>query len=285
MGKNFIKLITSGFRAKHRISVRRPHDGKEVWYLFLSPMNILVALLSFMLITTAIVIILVTYTPVLDMIPGYPGGRSRDILLENVLRLDSLQQKIEQWNRYRDNIALIIDGKTPMPVTTDSTIDSLSVADKEIVPASKEDSIFRESAKQIKAENKATTKEKPRYELYTPVQGVVVKPFDLSLSNMGVKVSVKGGSEIIGATDGVVVLESWSPLDGNIIAIQHGANLISIYKNLARILKKRGERVSGGEVIGYAADTEEGKEASMQEITIELWDGGVATDPERYMLF
>lgn len=282
MSKNFIKLFSSSFRTKLRISFRRPHDGKELWYIFLSPMKLLLGLLSFIATTTLIVILLVTYTPVLDMIPGYPGGKSRDILLENVLRLDSLQQQIAIWDRYRENIRLIIDGKTPMPITKDSKSDSLALADREIVAASLEDSLFRASAQLTSPTSGSTTKEKPRYELFTPVQGVVVRPFDLSLKNLGVTISVEGNSEVISATDGVVVMDGWSLESGNFIAIQHGANLITIYKNLAKVLKHRGEVVAGGEVIGGIRSDREG---SIQEITIELWDNGIPTDPEKYMLF
>lgn len=283
MGRDFLKLLLGSFRTKYRISFREPHDNKEAWYLFLSPANMVLGFVSTLLLMFVFVVALMIYTPILDMLPGYPGGKARDILLENVLRLDSLQQQIELWDRYRHNITQVMDGKTPMPVTSDIKSDGQSASSKDIVSPSVADSLFRSSAivGELAPERVAS---RPKYELYTPAHGVVLQSFDPTQGQMGVVVSAKGHNEVIAASDGVVLFDMWSPSDGNVVAIQHGGNLVSIYKNLSRVLKLKGESVSAGEVIG-AVGGEQLVGPSTSDLTIELWDNGTAADPEKYMLF
>ncbi len=284
MAKNFLRIVIGNFRTKYRISFRRPHDNKEEWYIFVSPLRLMLAFFSLATILFTLGVLLITYTPMLDMIPGYPGGRSRDILLANVQKLDSIERQIELWNKYQENITLIMDGKSPMPVGEDSHNDSIS-ENIPLATASHEDSIFRAHSQELlAAKDPDLTRERAKYELYTPVQGVVTKSFDITSGEYGVRVSAATQSEVVSASDGVIVLESWSPQDGNVIAIQHGGNLISVYKNLARVLKHRGDVVMGGEVIGYTGGDDQ-TNSDKEEVVIEVWDSGSATDPQKYMLF
>ena len=61
--------------------------------MYISPLNLLAGLLALILILFIIITTTVAYTPILDFIPGYPGNKSRTLLIENIVRLDSLEQR------------------------------------------------------------------------------------------------------------------------------------------------------------------------------------------------
>ena len=81
-------------REKHRLSVRNQHTDREIWYMHISPLNLLAGLLALILILFILIASTVAYTPVLDLLPGYPGKKSRTMLVENIMRLDSLEQEL-----------------------------------------------------------------------------------------------------------------------------------------------------------------------------------------------
>ena len=57
-------------REKHRLSVRNQHTEREIWYMHISPLNLLAGLLALILILFILIASTVAYTPVLDLLPG-----------------------------------------------------------------------------------------------------------------------------------------------------------------------------------------------------------------------
>lgn len=91
--KNSYRYFIRHLREKHRFSIRNQHTDTEVWYIYISPLNVLAGLLALVLVLFIIVTTTVAYTPILDFIPGYPGNKSRTMLIENIMRLDSLEKR------------------------------------------------------------------------------------------------------------------------------------------------------------------------------------------------
>ena len=113
-------------REKHRLSVRNQHTDREIWYMHISPLNLLAGLLALILILFILIASTVAYTPVLDLLPGYPGKKSRTMLVENIMRLDSLEQELLNMQVYSENIALIMAGRNPVTRNDMLEADSLS---------------------------------------------------------------------------------------------------------------------------------------------------------------
>ncbi|MDE6183321.1 MAG: M23 family metallopeptidase [Rikenellaceae bacterium] len=289
---NVIKHIVVNFRRKHRVSFRDPHSDKELWCMFFSPLNILLASLTVLIITFVAVMTVVAYTPILDLIPGYPGNKSRQVLLHSVMRLDSLERQIKMWQIYERDISLIMEGKRPISVTASATVDSILKSPAAVLPPSLVDSLFRASmgtSGSLVVHGRATDGKPTAFELYAPSRGVVVDYFDPSSGSNGVTVSVSGEQPIVAVTDGVMVLSTWSPAEGYITQLQHGGSMLSVYKRLSRLIKKPGDRVKAGEVIGYVGGTVHSDVVSPEGVktsyNYELWDNGTPVDPESYMLF
>ena len=205
---NITKHIIINYRAKHRLSFRNPHTDTELWYMFISPMNVLMFFLALIIILFLVVMLVVAYTPILDLIPGYPGNKSREILIENVMRLDSLEREIRQWEVYEGNISRIMDGKAPMSVTASATADTLAKSQNDILPRTREDSIFRAEVIRNAAVQERKGESIRSFELYVPVKGVVIERFDLASGIRGITVSVPSMQPVMAVTDGVVVLNT-----------------------------------------------------------------------------
>ncbi len=282
---NIIKILLQNFRKKMRITIRNPHTGEELWYIFISPLNVCIAFLTLILITFIAVILTIIYTPILDMIPGYPGNKSRELLIKNLIRLDSIEQQIQTWDIYRNNIALIMEGKTPMSISASKNIDSIGTGQKENIPTSAEDSIFRQQMQNDLATAAANQRNNVRsFELYSPVTGVVARRFNLQENFRGIEVSVAGKEPVVAVTDGAVLLNIWTPEEGYVLQIQHGGNMISTYKHLSGTIRNTGDRVKAGEIIGYVgSDDNDG--SNFVSLYFELWNNGTAVDPEEFILF
>ena len=112
--------------------------------MYISPLNLLAGLLALILILFIIITTTVAYTPILDFIPGYPGNKSRTMLIENIIRLDSLEQEIKNMQIYNENIALIMAGKNPVTRNDVQASDSVARSKNPTVAAIIEDSILLE---------------------------------------------------------------------------------------------------------------------------------------------
>ena len=127
---------------KRKISIIEPETGSERWYAHLSPISMVMSGVALVTIVFALLLILVAYTPLLDMLPGYrtDATRSRQTLIRALIRVDSIERKMNDMLIYNENRILVVDGKMPAI----SSVRSDSVAfDKSIVPPSSSDSLLR----------------------------------------------------------------------------------------------------------------------------------------------
>ena len=142
----FLKNIRAwqrSFFRKRRFNMLNATDNSEEWHMHLSPASIFAAFVSFALLLFILILTLVAYSPVLEFLPGYrtEADRSRESLVQNIIRLDSMERMMNDMLTYNQNIALIMEGKTPVArvlANSDSTR-----ATKVLVMPSPEDSVLR----------------------------------------------------------------------------------------------------------------------------------------------
>ena len=285
---DFIYIIRN-LREKHRLSIRKKNTDKEVWYVYISIYKLLSIIIGGVAIFLIIIATTFVYTPLLDLLPGYPGSKSRDILISNIMRIDSMEQEIRNISSYVDNRSLIINGGTPASPSSTPNIDSIYKQAFKAVAPSIEDAILRAQLDSVGVYQlpKSSTKNMTLLagaNLMSPVNGLVVTKFNPSKKRYGVEIATAGNKPIMAIKDGSVVLATWTPELGNIIQIQHNGNLISTYKNTSHILHNIGDIVKSGEVIGYTGGGISGDE-NKDLISFEIWSNGIPVDPEKYVWF
>lgn len=281
----FLKSLSTWWREafrKRRLSLRNAIDGAEEWHIHLSPAGVFAAFVSSVLLLFIILLILVAYTPVLEFLPGYrtEAARTRESLVRDVMRLDSMERRMNDMMIYNENIALIMEGKTPVvrtPIPSDS-----ARLDKTLVRPSREDSLLRLRIEQARDEGKPVGQVVRG--MVTPVEGILTDRFNIEEGRMGVRIAVQAGAGVAAVAEGTVVMSLWSPDNGYIVQIQHPDNQLTIYRNLAQSLVTPGQTVRGGEAIGYAVASDAPAEKD-RVVEFEMWVDGKPVDPERYILF
>ncbi len=283
-----------GFVDKQKLAILDGDDGATKWYMYISPARIVVGLLTFVLLVIVAVVLLIAYTPVMDTIPGYPGRESREMLVRSIMRLDSLEHEMANLTVYSDNIALIMEGKTPIIRNTSQIGDSIRTQDKTLVPPGAADSILRARMEGGGAYNLAASAAAARSSriaagLIPPAQGLVQTRFSPVNGRYGVEIVTASNYPVVAVRDGSVIMNIRTLEDGHILQIQHPDNLVSIYKHISEPRHAIGERVRAGENIGIAGSTGEGSatgtDHSHSPFEFELWYNGTPVDPENYIVF
>ena len=274
---------------KRRLTMMNVSDGSEEWHLLLSPAGMLAASVSFLIVLFILILSLVAYSPVLEMLPGFrsEADRSRESLMQNIIRLDSMERVMAQMMTYNENIAMIMEGKTPVARTvqhSDSTRQS-----KILTMPSVEDSLLRAEMEgegpynlQHDAARRAV---REAIELIAPVEGIITEHFSIEEGRFGTAILTNNSDRVTAIDEGTVIASVWSPDAGQQLMIQHRNNLIAIYKNLSEPVVAVGQSVRTGELVGHLASEQSNKEEELKPFILEIWNAGKPVDPEAYIVF
>ena len=280
----FFNNLISWFRqlgSKRLISISNPESKSVLWYTHLSPIGMITCSIALISIIFAVLLALVAYTPLLDLLPGYrtDASKSRETLIRNLIRIDSLERKMNEMLIYNENRILVVDGKTPAMRTV--RIDSIR-HNKSIVPPSQADSLLR---KQIEgngayALNQPTTA-RTAINAIKPMEGIIAERFNAKVGLYGIRMAGAPEAQIVAIADGTIIGNEWDPDKGYIVTLQHDNGMLSVYGSLSGTLVSKGQRIKGGEVLGYSA-SEENSEALFE---FELWSNSKPLNPESYIIF
>lgn len=119
--------------------------------------------------------------------------------------------------------------------------------------------------------------------LFSPITGFVSNSFNLREGHFGVDIVTRKNEPVKCIADGTVIMASWTQDSGYVIAVQHRANLISVYKHNADLLKKVGNFVNAGEIISIVGNT--GELTDGPHLHFELWYNGNPVNPEDFISF
>lgn len=279
-----MRNIISYLRDKNKLSMRNVRTGQEIWHVFISRFSLFLALLAFLLVVFVGVLVLVAYTPVMDLIPGYPGSKSREVLLQNIMRLDSLSAEVTKWDQYHTNFARILDGQLPL-TETDTTqregvrgsVTGRTGLDSVLREQMTEDgSIYRlEDGLGVRRRTEVT------FEMLPPTTGLLARPFSPTDGLYGVEIAASPNQGVLSVLDGTVILTTWDPSAGNTVTVQHGGNIVSVYKQVGELMKRTGDRIRAGEAVALTRPL--GDRAP--NVIFEVWYNGTAVDPENYIVF
>lgn len=273
---------------KRRFCMLNATDNSEEWHIHISPASGFAAIFAFVLLLFILTLSLVAYSPVLEMLPGYrtAADRSRESLAHNIIRLDSMERMIGDMMTYNENIALILEGRTPVARTIDASQDSLH-ATKVLVMPSAEDSLLRAQMEgdgpyALSGRTDMRSSVREALDFTRPVEGIVTDRFDLGAGRFGIRIAAAAAERVAAIDKGTVVQSLWTPESGYTVIIQHADNLLSVYRGLSQALAQTGQSVQRGDLVGYNAEVVEGE---VRLFEFELWSNGKPVDPEGYILF
>ena len=283
--RKFLKKLLN----KYRFTILNENKQEENAHRFsISPLSVLLSLVVSFMLVVVVLYMIVVYTPVGTLIPGYINKRTKEELINSNIRIDSLIYEVSKQDRYIANIKAIING--------DTTFDSIKELPQQIIG----DSISVESS-ELAREFTKEWEERERYNLtsqatnvneiktlnlFRPAQGEIIRTFDIIAGHYGVDIAEVPGESIRAVHDGTVVMSDFTANDGYTIVIQHRENLISVYRNCYRLMKNIGDKVTKGEAIGTFSNRKaEGENKDKRFLHIELWHRGKPLDPNTYIAF
>lgn len=233
------------------------------------------------------VTVLIAFTPLREYIPGYPTGKMRQMLIKNVLVVDSLDQEIQRRDKYFNDFRAMLAGETPLD--TSARHGAIQRPDQVQIKKYDHDSLFKDEIAQEQINlgmNSGTSPARGGVAgllFFPPINGMVTGKHNVSEGHFGVDIVGKLNSRISAALDGTVIFAGWTIDTGYVIYIQHEQNLVTVYRHNAELLKIQGDKVRAGEAIAIMGNS--GKETTGPHLHFEMWLSGVSVNPEDYIKF
>jgi murein DD-endopeptidase MepM/ murein hydrolase activator NlpD len=272
---------------KYRLVFFNDNTFEEVWHLRLSLFNVLSVVGTISGFLIALVICLMAFTPLRELIPGYPDESMRRSIYYNKLRLDSLEYKLHLNDQYFANLNTLISGGDPIKY---DTVQKPGRSYKNIkFTKSVQDSLLRQHIEEEEqfnfsvAKSNKTESSISEMHFFPPVKGIVTNTYNAKENHFGIDI-VGAPDEVVKATlDGTIILSTWTLETGYIIQIQHQNNIVSVYKHNANLLKKSGNRVQAGDAIAILGNS--GELTTGPHLHFELWYNGQPINPQDFIIF
>ena len=244
---------------QYRLIIYNDTTFQSVWSTKLSRLKVFTVTSLLSAIIVILVILLIATTGLREYIPGYPKAEYRQMLIRSALQVDSLENEIQKRDNFFKGIQSIISGEVPAEeIVIDTTTEYYHV---EFQPYN-HDSVFQDKllAEQLSlsvqgSETKQTGLSQIHF--FVPVNGMVINHFDASSNHFGIDLVSGPNSRISAILNGTVIFSGWTLETGYVIYIQHEANLVSVYKHNAELLKKTGDKVKAGETIAIIGNSGE----------------------------
>jgi len=122
----------------------------------------------------------------------------------------------------------------------------------------------------------------PQFPTPYPLAGSLTQSFSSENSHYGVDIAAKPGTEFSAIADGTVINAGWTINFGYVLYLQHPQGIVSVYKHGAKLLKKEGDIIMKGDLLGTIGDR--GILSSGSHLHLEIWKDGVPQDPQVYLI-
>ncbi len=242
--------------------------------------------LAMALVVASITVVLLFYSPLKQLMPGYVSPDVRRQIVETSLRIDSLSDAVQRHRLYVMNIQDILRGEVKMDSV--STIDSLTILRSEdlmerTVREKEFARKYEEAEKYNLVSHSLHKSEMEELHFYPPMRGMLATGFNPEENHYGIDVAATNDHNVCAVLDGTVLTSGYTANNGYVIVVQHVGNLVTVYKHLTSTLKQESDKVKAGEVLGIAAM--QGDKMSQPFLHFELWHKGTALDPTQYISF
>lgn len=283
------RKLSEKLRDRYRLVILNENTLEDVWYAVLSRLNFMIWIGLFGIVLIALGIVLVSFTPLREYIPGYPNGDIRWLYLQNAMKMDSLEKQIDIRDQYVENIRSILLGRQTESYMNES--DTLVELSNISFDQSDFDSLLNAQIEEEQKYNVTSRVYEPvrqsfdlnKIHFFCPLKGTTTNLYDTKGNHYGIDIVSNQNEPILSVLEGTVVMAGWTLEAGYVIQVQHDNNLISVYKHNSQLLKKMGDRVKTGEPLAIIGNT--GEFTTGPHLHFELWHQGRPLNPNDYIVF
>ena len=271
---------------QYRLVVLKEDNFEEKFAFKLTPLNVFVFTTLSAIFLITLTTIFIAFTPLREYIPGYTSPTLQKKAIKLKSKTDSLYQITQMNERYINSIKKVLTGEAAFEsIDKDSIYASLKVeVDSLDLNPSKADSLLREK---VENEDKYNLFESARsvknFVFFPPLKGQVSEGFDSTIQHYAVDIAVSKNTPVKAVADGRVVLASWTSDSGFVIIVDHGNQMLSVYKHNAALTKEQGDLVKAQEVIARSGSS--GQLSTGPHLHFELWNDGNPIDPSLFIDF
>ncbi|MBT4916323.1 MAG: M23 family metallopeptidase [Formosa sp.] len=280
------KKLQTKLLHKYRLVVLNEDTFEERFAVKLTRLNVFslssLAAIILIILTTLLIVL----TPLREYIPGYSSAALQKQALNLSYKTDSLIKAINMNDLYIKSIKSALSGEVSSVVINKDSIFKAAQADTdvfELIPSAA-DSILREKVSREDKYNLFKTAISSKdFVFFPPVNGPLSAGFDSKEKHYAVDIVTPINTPVKSTSDGRVIFTSWTSEAGYVIIIDHGDELISVYKHNSSLTKSQGEIVKSREVIAISGGS--GELSTGPHLHFELWSNGVPLNPANFMDF
>mgnify|MGYP002018955571 FL=1 len=275
--KNYINKLTRSYK----VVVSSEDTFEERLSFSTNKFNVFLILSLYSIILIAFTISVVFFTQLKEMVPGYS---SSDLLTQAIYltkKTDSLENELELNNTFYQSIEDVLSGKTEQIIYKDSLAISNKIEniDPQAISANAEDSILRKYVEQEDKFNLTKNELVIENKMFvSPVKGQITQKFDPLNNHFALDILVDTGTPVKSILEGKIIFSEWSIDTGHVLIIDHGDDIISVYKHNSKVLKTQNNYVKAGEIIAYSGN--QGTLSTGPHLHFELWKNGTPINPE-----
>ena len=280
------KKLQTKLLHKYRLVVLNEDTFEERFAVKLTLLNVffLSSLAAIVLIT--LTTLLIVLTPIKEYIPGYSSAALQKQALKLSYKTDSLLKAINMNDLYIKSIKSALSGEVSSVVINKDSIYKAAQVDTdvfELLPSSADSTLREKVRREDKYNFFETAISAKDFLFFPPVNGPLSAGFDSKEKHFAVDIVTPVNTPVKSTSDGRVIFTSWTTEAGYVIIIDHGNELISVYKHNSSLTKTQGEIVKSREVIAISGGS--GELSSGPHLHFELWSNGVPLNPANFIDF
>ena len=280
--KGFFKKLFNDYK----VVVSSEDTFEEKFAFKASKINVFVLMFVYSVILISFTISIVFFTQLRELVPGYSSSDLLNRAIYLTQKTDSLERQIELNNKFYKSIEDVLSGKTDEFIERDNIPIDSGLNDKNLfsISPNSEDSILRNyvdgqdkfnlTINELVIENKM---------FFSPIKGDITQAFNFQENHFAIDIAADIGTPVKSILDGKILFSEWSVDTGHVIIVDHGDNIVSVYKHNSKSLKEQNDFVQAGEVIAYSGN--QGSLSSGPHLHFELWKNGTPIDPEPLLNF
>lgn len=280
------KGLKSKLLHKYRLVILNEDTFEERISFKLRRLNVFIFAGIFSIVLIALTTLLIAYTPLREYIPGYSSTTLRKKATNLMSKTDSLERELFINKQFLSSLQGVLKGDIKTPEIDKESIRKSVVSRTDTLDLSpiKADSLLRDFvATEEKYDLYQSAGSYKDFSLFTPVRGQITAGYNAAEKHFAVDIVTVKNAPVKAAADGTVIFAEWTAETGHVLILEHGSNLITVYKHNKSLNKSQGDIVQAGEVIATVGNT--GTLTTGPHLHFEIWSDGYPVNPEDFIDF